>query len=189
MNKIAIAFRRGGWLGLCLQTILGIIPILILVFVLLFRSSAGRSNFIGIVLSYACLLVLIFTIYWCYRYIQMAEKLDDPERCPPKPEVVRCVWIGIVANVIGAVCGVLVNLGQVGRLLFRVLSVPQGGSTISTPGQGSAVFSQGAGIAPLEIVGLQASINIVAAELVGIIVGGWLLYSLSSRSPSRSTRS
>ncbi|MBP0001564.1 MAG: DUF3611 family protein [Cyanobacteria bacterium SID2] len=180
--QIAAAFRRAGWVGLWLQSIFAIIPVLILLFVLLFRGHLGQGNPIGAILSYACLLVLLFTIYWSFRYTQVAKQLEDPERRPHKSAVFRCVWIGIAANTIGAVCALLVNLGQVGQMLFTVLSLPPGASTMTTPLQGSAVFNRGPAITALQIVGLQASAIIIAAELAGIAVALWLLYYLTPRS-------
>ncbi|MCP6759596.1 MAG: DUF3611 family protein [Fischerella sp. CENA71] len=181
VHRIASEFRLLGWIGFWLQLFLGSIPLFIAIPTLFFRNNAGRvstQNGIGVFFAYACLLVLIFTIYWCFRYTRLSKKLDDPDLRPSRKEVTRDLWIGIIANVSGMIFAVIVLMTQVGLLLNKVLSIPQGASTIYRPIPGAAVATPGLPITPLQIISMQAVSCAIAAELVGVIVALWLLYRL-----------
>ncbi|MBD2430854.1 MULTISPECIES: DUF3611 family protein [Fischerella] len=181
VHRIASEFRILGWIGFWLQLVLGSIPLFIAIPTLLFRSNPGRvgtQNSIGVFFAYACLLVLIFTIYWCFRYTRLSKKLDDPDLRPSRKEVTRDLWIGILANISGMIFAVIVLLTQVGLLLNRVLSIPQGAATIYTPLPGAAIATSNLPITPLQIISMQAVSCAIAAELVGVIVALWLLYRL-----------
>ncbi|WP_026735124.1 DUF3611 family protein [Fischerella sp. PCC 9605] len=183
-NRIASEFRIVGWIGFFLQLALGLIPIFIAVPVLFFgdsqRRMANRYS-MGTFFAYACLFVLLFTIYWCFRYTRLSKKIDDPYLRPSKAEVIRDIWIGIIANVGGMIFAVIVMMTQVGLLLNRVLSLPQGASTIYTRVPGAAVATPGLPITPLQMMSMQAIVNAIAAELVGVIVALWLLYRIMPR--------
>lgn len=160
---------------------LGSIPLFIAIPTLLFRGNSGRvgtQNSIGVFFAYACLLALLFTIYWCFRYTRLSKKLDDPDLRPSRKEVTRDLWIGILANISGMIFAVIVLLTQVGLLLNRVLSLSQGAATIYTPLPGAAIATSNLPITPLQIISMQAVSCAIAAELVGVIVALWLLYRL-----------
>jgi hypothetical protein len=178
LHKLANAFRRWGWIGFWVQLILGFMPIMVLIFALVFRnlpnSDTSGNSLLFIILSYACLLALLFTLYWCFRYTRLSKKLDQPDKRPAKAEVIRCLWIGLVANVVGMAFAVIVGMGQVGTLLFKML--------FSSPSV--ALYNPRATIVPFDIIAMQAMINTIAAELIGVIISLWLLqrvYQVSSR--------
>ena len=178
--QIAATFRRLGWIGFWLQAFLGFIPIAILVFLLLFNPNS-RGFDLKVILACGCLLALVFTIYWCYRYTRLANKLENAELRPSKEEIIRSLWIGLLANVGGMSCAILVAIWLVSTLLFQMLSLPQGATTIA-PVQGAgeaAVISPGQVIVPNDLIAMQAMIITVAAELIGIMVALWLLRRVS----------
>ncbi len=180
VHQIASEFYRLGWIGFWVQLGLGIIPIVILLFVLLFdnrpNSAQAGNAWLGTILAYGCLLTLIFTIYWCFHYTQLSDQLKNPELRPSKAQIRRSLWIGILANLCGMTCAMIVALWRVGTLLFRMLSLPPGASTIYTPMPGAAVVNPGSIIVPMNMISLQAMMNTIAAELVGVTVTLWLLY-------------
>lgn len=180
VHQIAKSFHRWGWIGFWVQLGLGIIPILILLFVLLFDNKPNASQagnaWLGTILAYGCLLTLIFTIYWCFHYTQLSDRLRNLDTRPSKAEIRRSLWIGILVNLCGMTCALIVALWQVGTLLFRMLSLPPGASTIYTPVPGAAVVNPGSIVVPMNMIALQAMINTIAAELVGLMVTLWLLY-------------
>ncbi len=169
LPKLASAFRRWGWIGFWMQIILGLIPIMILGFALLFRnlpnSEASGNSMLFIILSSICLLTLLFTLFWCFRYTQLSKKLNRTEKPPAKADVVRCLWIGLVANVIGMAFAVTVGMGQVGTLIFKMLFLSPT----------SAIYNPRSLIVPFDIIAMQAMINTIAAELIGIAITLWLL--------------
>ena len=182
VQEIAFAFRRWGWVGFWVQIVFGFIPIIILIFALFFHNNSTDSTagnlYIGEFLAFGCLLALVFTIYWCFRYVQLSKKLENPQLRPPKIEVIQCLWIGLISNILGMLCAVIVSMGRVATLLWQMLSIPQGASVISTPGSNQAVINRGTLIVPLHMVGIQAMLSTIAAELAGIIVALWLLHLL-----------
>ncbi|MEL7034660.1 MAG: DUF3611 family protein [Cyanobacteria bacterium J06592_8] len=180
IHQLSKDFRRLGWIGFCLQAILGFIPFLILIFVLFLQPSltpeTQGTSFFGAILSYSCLLALIFTTYWCFHYTQVSRKLEDPQRRPQKTAVLRCLWIGLTANIIGMICAVIVGMGQIGTFLFKTLLLPSGATTIYRPIPGAAVLNPGSILAPFDLISLQAIMNAIAADLVGIIITSLLLF-------------
>lgn len=179
VQQISFAFRRWGWVGFWVQVAFAFIPVLILIFALFFTNNPADSRaeqlYVGEFLAFACLLVLVFTIYWCFRYVQLSKKLKDPQLRPPKAEVIQCLWIGLIANTLGMVCAVIVAMGRVLTLLWQMLSIPQGAVRLTTPGTQQAVINRGTLVVPLHMVGIQAMLSTIAAELVGIVVALWLL--------------
>jgi hypothetical protein len=181
-EEMAIAFRRWGWAGFWGQLALAAVPVAILLFATLVsppRQGLGNA-WLGVFLGYAALLVLIFTIYWCFRYTRIARDLEDPDYRPSRARVTQELWIGLLANAGGMACAVMLAMWKVGTLLFRLLSVPQN-ATLLAPEQGGTVVTRGALIVPLDMISLQAMVNTIAAELVGILVTLWLLRLILQR--------
>ncbi len=170
VQEIAVAFRRWGWIGFWVQILFAFIPVLILIFALFFSHNPAdgmeKTIYVGEILAFACLLALVFTIYWCFRYVQLSKRLEEPKMRPPKAEVIQCLWIGLIANISGMLCAVLVAMGRVATLLWKMLSLPQGASLISTPGNDQTIIRprpsgrglnyKGSVIVPLHMVGIQA---------------------------------
>ncbi|MBE9145072.1 DUF3611 family protein [Planktothrix mougeotii] len=183
VHEIAQDFRRLGWFGFWVQSILGIIPIFLLIFVLFLRPASPsnpQNSALGLVLGYGCLFALIFTLYWCFRYSQIGNQLEDPNQRPAKAEVIHALWLGISANLIGMACVILVGFLMVGSLLYRMLTLPPGGSKLLTPLPGTTVLNAGSIITPFNLIAMQAMVNAMAAELAGIAVSLWLLSRVSS---------
>ncbi|MBS0016181.1 MAG: DUF3611 family protein [Arthrospira sp. SH-MAG29] len=140
----------------------------------------------GLVLAYGCLLALGFTIYWCFHYTRIGDQLTDPDRRPSKASVTRSLWIGLATNIAGMICAMVVAMWKVGALLFRMLSVPPGAATIYNPSEGAAILSRsGPIIVPMDMITLQAAVNAMAAELVGILVSLFLLYQITQSLSNR----
>ena len=180
IHQLAGDFRRLGWIGFGLQAILGFIPLFMLLFVLFFKPNINPgvrgSSLVGVILSYICLTALVFTTYWCFRYTQVSKNLEKPGHRPQKNEVIRCLWIGLAANIIGMICAVFIGMIQIGNILLKILLLPPGSSTIFQPAPGAAVLSPGLIFTPFDMIAMQAIMNTIAAELVGIIVALWLLF-------------
>lgn len=186
-RQIASNFRIVGWVGFWLQALLGAIPILVLLSRALFvspqRSPASSSP--GLFLPFVCLAVLVFSIYWCFRYTRIGAQLVDPELRPAKANVVRDLQIGLIANLGITTISVLIAMGRVAEMTYKLLSLPQGAVAVSRD-QSGAIITQGSSlIAPSGMVVLQSIVNTIAAGLVGIIVALWLLYQVGQHRNSR----
>ena len=176
-HRIALAFRRLGWIGFWCQVVLGLIPIALMTFQWIFSSN---SQLIGVpdsgnILSFLDILTLLFTIYWCFRYTRLARKLEDDNQRPAKGRVTKEVWIGIIANLGVILLAVLIGMISVGGLLYAVLSIPQGATTILQPTPGGTVLNPAAKIVPMDMLALLAVMNVILAGLIGLMVSLGLL--------------
>jgi hypothetical protein len=185
-RQIARSFRWLGWIGFGLQCLLGFIPILVVVANVLIQpgrqQAAGFS--LGLWMAIACLFILVFSIYWCFRYTLLANKLEDRDLRPAKSEVIRDLKLGLVANTAMMSIALLIALFRVGGLTIKMLSLPQG-ATVVTPNQvGTTVGSSGTLITPSNMIAIQAMINTIAAGLVGLIVTMLLLYQVQQHRSS-----
>lgn len=172
-QRMASSLRRLGWVGLWLQVILGFIPVLVLIIKVLSGQSQITTS-LGLFLTIACLLALLLAIYWCFHYVRLARKLEDADLRPVKAVVIRSLWIGLTINIVGMFCAVLIAMGRIGTLTLNMLRLPQG-ATIITPGTGGDLINRGPLMTPSDMIIIQAMINTIAAELVGIIIALLLL--------------
>lgn len=187
-RQIAYAFRWLGWVGFALQSFLGLIPILVVVMVVLFdpkqQQQIGLS--LGLWLAIACLGMLIFSIYWCFRYTRLADLLEVADLRPGKVKVYRELKLGLVVNIGIMVIGVVIALLRVSALTFKMLTLPPG-STVISPNQAVTTVAQGTVIAPSNMIAIQAMVHAIAAGLVGIIVSLLLIAQVGKhRNPKES---
>lgn len=177
-QQIARSMRWLGWSGFWLQALLGFIPLLVVVTTVLTRMGQQRGGFsFGILLAIVCLIILVFSIYWCFRYTQLAGKLEHRELRPAKSQVSRDLKLGLLANFGIMAIAVLIALVRVGALTFNMLVLPQG-STVIAPQQAGTTIAQGALISPSNMIAIQAMVNAIAAGLVGAVVALLLLYQV-----------
>jgi hypothetical protein len=181
MNRTAASFQRLGWLGFWLQVLFGALPILMWIASVFFSPAQLTNRPVPwwTYLAYLCPIALIFTIYWCYRYTRLSPKLLDPELRPPRLEVIQLIRFGLLVNLTGMAFAIIVLLGQVTTLWFRISLLPTGSSTITTPLPGTTVVNSGAIILPLQMMGILAMVCTIAAEWVGTFISLILLYQVN----------
>ena len=166
----AKAFWRLGWIGFWTQIGFGSLPVVLIVYALIFGTRAGNS-LIGL-LTLASLLLLAFTTVWSYRYTRLAQQLADPERRPSHFVVQRAAWIGVAAGAAGIVFSMLVMLFEVAQLLIHFLRAPQAGvPVIQTTGAGTATW-----VSAADMMSLMALILSMFGELAFLILSLWLLF-------------
>ena len=173
IKRLAKDFHRIGWIGFWVQLVLGFLSALVILAAIfnhnLNLSRASQRSSIGLVLACVGLVMLAFAIYWCWCYPQVAKRLQNPRHYPSRAQVLRYLRFGLMANVAGMIFTVVAAEWNVGMLLLRVLTLPQG----------AAVYASGQLIEPLDIFVIQAKINTIGAELTGIIVALWLLHRVN----------
>ncbi|PSB21996.1 DUF3611 domain-containing protein [Phormidesmis priestleyi ULC007] len=180
-QQIAHSFRWLGWTGFWLQALLGFIPILVVVVNVLFKPGQSGGFSFGLWLAIACLVALIFSIYWCFRYTRLASKLEVRDQRPAKSQVMRDVKLGLLANIGIMTIAVLIAMMRVSGLTYKMLTLPQGGAVL-TPNQiGTTLAAPGALITPSSMIAIQAMISAIAAGLVGAVVALLLLYQVGQR--------
>jgi hypothetical protein len=163
--------RRMGWFGLIVQSMLGFIPLLVVV-TRIFRSQQTGGFGGGLWLAMVCLLVLLFSIYWCFRYTRLAARLVRTDNRPSKSAVKRALKLGLLSNLAILSLATLIALWQVSAMTLRLLSVPQG-ATVLAP---NAAVPSAALITPSNMIAIYAMVSTIAAGLVGLIVALLLIY-------------
>lgn len=179
-QQVARSLRWLGWGGFWLQALLGFIPVLVVVTNVLSKpGQQQRSGFsVGLWLAIACLIIMLFSIYWCFRYTRLANQLENPDLRPAKSQVIRDLKLGLLANIGMMALAVLIALLRVGGLTFKMLTLPQGATVIAPNQIGTTVAAPGALITPSNMIAIQAMINAIAAGLVGAVVALLLLYQV-----------
>lgn len=170
-EDIARWSQRLGWVGLVLQALLGFIPLLVIITRIFRGQQIGRFGW-GLWLAIACLLVLLFSIYWCFRYTRLAARLRQPDRRPPKSAVQRSLKLGLLSNLAILILATTIALWQVSAMTLRLLAVPQG-ATVLAPNVG---IPPAALITPANMITIYAMISTIAAGLVGLTVALLLIY-------------
>lgn len=183
IEGLANTFRRLGRFGFWVQVVLGGFPVVLMLYVLLFTGSlsvSGTRAGLPLVeyLTILNLLLLLFTTIWFYRYPGLGRRLLDPGMRPAESKVLRTVWIGLVASSLGAIFSMVVLLLEVGQLLFYFLAAPQGGipAIQTTPG---TIGGAASWVSTVDIASIMALLLTLAAEVVALVLGLWLLFRTS----------
>jgi hypothetical protein len=175
-DSLAKAFSRLGWIGFWIQIAIGSIPVILIIYAVIFgrNSSAGtRGGFLLVeYLTIAGLMVLVFTTIWSYRYTRLAEQIADSTRRPSEFAVQRIAWVGVAASASGIVFSMLVMLFEVAQLLIYFLRAPQAGvPVIQTTGGGQASW-----ISAADMMNLMALTLTMFGELAVLSFSLWLLF-------------
>jgi hypothetical protein len=176
-ESIAKQFSRLGWIGFWMQIALIILPIILLLYVL-FISSPESAQSKGIdlsnYLSYGSLLVMLFTIFWFYRYTRLAKRIPDPALRPAKSSVIQTLWIGLGASGLGILFSMILMINAVLRLLFVLLATPQTGVPFAAPGGDPSKT-----LSAFDAVSLTSLLFTLTAELIVLGFSLWLLFRVT----------
>jgi hypothetical protein len=181
-SSLSRAFFRLGWAGFWIQVVFGSIPVLVMVYYAIFsRSSTASENGLAFIkyLVIADLLLLLFTIYWSYRYTRVARRLMDPDRRPSEAHVIGTAWTGVVASTAGIVFSMIVMLIETATLLFYFLRAPQGGVPVFQTSATGAVYY----VSSVDMVNLMALMLALFAEQIVLVFSLWLLFRTTLGSP------
>lgn len=176
IDQIAKAFRITGWISFWIQLVLTVGSGVIL----LFASTVSRTPNVntnnpgtgfGATLTTGGLLVLFFSIYWAFRYVTIGRQLVGTATVrPKKSETIQMLRIGLLASLGGMLLALLGAEAIVGALAAKAFSQGLGGFVN---------VDQSKFIQPLDILVVQASINVILAQFAGIGASLWLLNRMS----------
>ena len=176
--KLAKRFSRLGWTGFWIQLALIIIPVLLLIYLLIFASpdSAQRRGIdLSNYLSYGGLMVMVFTTFWFYRYTRLAGRIADPATRPSQLSVVRTLWIGLWAGCLGILFSMMLLLGSVGRLLFALMTMPQTGIPVAAVGGGDPART----VSAIDATSMLSLLLMLSAEFIVLAFTLWLLFQVT----------
>ncbi len=173
LRDIAKNFRLAGWIGFWVQLVLTVISSVILLFAgALSRPPGANQNSpttgIGVVVTIFGILVLLFNMYWAlFCYIPIGRRLDgNPANRPKRPETIQVLRTGLIASLVGMLLSLLGAQATVGLLAAKAFNQGIGGFVNTDPSK----FIQ-----PLDILVVQASVNVILAQFFGIGAALWLL--------------
>lgn len=178
LDKLGRQFFRFGWLGFWIQLALLTVPLLLLVYVLVFSGPTSPKRMgidLGNYLSYGSLVVMLFTTFWFFRYTRVGKQLSGPDRRPPRSSVEHTLWIGLWASIIGILFSMGLLFGAAGRMLFILLANPQTGIMVAPPPGSMPTES----LSAIDAVSLTSLLIILAAELLVLGLSVWLLFRTS----------
>jgi hypothetical protein len=183
-QQMARSCRRLGWTGLVLQILFGFLPVLVVVAHILLNLGRGEAAAFsgGLWLAIICLILLLFSIYWCFRYILVARRLDGQDGRPAKSEVRRVLKVGLLTNLGIMLLAVVITLWRVSELTWRLLFSPQNAGLMS-PGQATVALTQGTLVTPSNMITIHAMVSTVAAGLVGTIVALLMIAQVAKHRP------
>jgi hypothetical protein len=176
LESIARSFRRLGWLGFWIQIVVGALPLAMLVYVAV-NKVAGGSLTLEIMdyLALAGLIILAFTALWSYRYTRLGKQIADSNRCPTWEAVVKTLWVGLWAGIVGISMSVLLLVVEVVRLLILFLKAPQAGVPVIR----TEADQRTAWVSAIDVVSLLADLCTLIGELVVIAITLWLLFRIT----------
>lgn len=178
LQEIASTFRLTGWISFWVQLVLTVISSAILLFASISSRTPTAANnpgtSVGVVLTVCGIGVLGFNMFWAItRYVPIGRRLAAPAPArPKKAEAVQVLRMGLIASLIGTVLALLGAEAIIGLLFGKAVSQGVAGFVNTDP----AKFIQ-----PLDILVVQASINVILAQFCAIAASLWLLNKMSKQ--------
>ena len=175
LKEIASTFRFAGWFSFWFQLVLTIISSAILLFAAVStRNPNGNSlgTGVGVVLTVCGIAVLGFNMFWSVaKYVVIGRRLNAAATVrPKKAEAIQTIRTGLIASLIGILLALLGAEAIVGLLFGKAVNQGFAGFVNVDPGK----FIQ-----PIDILVVQASINVILAQFVAITTSLWLLNKMS----------
>jgi hypothetical protein len=176
-EKLAKHFLRLGWIGFWVQLVLLSLPVFLLFYVLFIKSSEtifSKGIDLSAYLSNGSLLVMLFTTFWFYRYTKLAPRIAAPEFRPSQKSVVKTIWVGLWASVVGVFFSMMLMVSAVTRLLFVLLATPQTGIPVAAMGS-----NPGHTLSAIDAVSLTSLLFTLSAELTILLFSIWLIFKVT----------
>jgi hypothetical protein len=181
-RRLGQRFRRVGWLGFWLQIVLGAVPVALGTWFYMLSPNVsmpgGRIPLVGLLAS-CVLLILLFTTVLFFYYTRVGRRLADGTSRWTRPRLKGLVRVGLAASGISVLFSSIIMIGEITHMLLTFLEFPQGGvPVIQTTVQDSTWISA------LDVLSLLALALSVAAEILILGLGLWLMYWLSRAAPA-----
>jgi hypothetical protein len=180
-RSLGRSFTRLGWTGLWLQVLFGPLPIAGAVYYALFSRADSGTRGLGIMpyLTAGNLVLLLFTMWWSYRYILLGRRILDPQRRPSESDLLGVVWTGVLLSTVSMLFSMIVLFIDAANLLFYFLKSPQAGMpVIQTSGVEGVHW-----VSSIDMLSLMVLILVLFSELIVLIFSLWLLFQATLGSP------
>ena len=170
LQHIAKTISFTGWITVWVQLVLLIVSGLALLFAATGRDFAQQQNTglgVGIFWGVCGIVVLLFSVYWNFRYTRLGKRLANPNITlhPSKAETVRAMRLGIMVSLVGILISILGAGATVGVLVAKSVSQPPG----------VAITDPYRIIRAMDVFVEVANINSIAAHFLSTVASLWLL--------------
>ncbi len=170
LQGIANNIHLTGWITFWAQLGLAVVSALALLFAATGRDFAEQENAglgVGIFWAGCGIVVLLFSIYWDFRYTRIGKRLANPNPVlhPSKADTIKMIRLGIIAALIGILLTILGAGSTLGVLVAKSISQPPG----------VAITDPYKIIRALDVFVAVANVNGIAAHFVGTVSSLWLL--------------
>lgn len=183
VQRVALAFRRTGWISFWAQLVPGVISAGSLIFASFGLAAAATTTTPGVpsptstetgtgaFFSMLGLIALAASVFWAFRYARLGRRLQtaDTRVRPKRGEAFQLLRVGLMINLAGMLLTFLGAQAIIGSLVIKASA------------QGFAIFSGGAArfVNPLDMLLVLATTNINMAHFIGIVASLWLLRVMS----------
>lgn len=175
-QKIALTLRRFGWISFWTQLILGVISTLILVFAGFTLATpqpdnqAGQGIGFGLFFVVCGLVALGIGIYFAYRYTGIASRLlaANGSNIPSKAQTLQTIRLGLIVSLVGMLLTIIGSFAVIGSLVALALAEQQNPVGLACND-----------VPPIDLFVVQANINTIFANFVGIAISLWLFNRVS----------
>ncbi|QKD83341.1 DUF3611 family protein [Thermoleptolyngbya sichuanensis A183] len=181
VQRVALAFRRTGWISFWAQLVPGVISAGSLIFASFGLAAATTTPGVpsptstetgtGAFFSMLGLIALAASVFWAFRYARLGRRLQtaDTRVRPKRGEAFQLLRVGLMINLAGMLLTFLGAQAIIGSLVIKASA------------QGFAIFSGSAArfVNPLDMLLVLATTNINMAHFIGIVASLWLLRVMS----------
>ena len=170
-QEFARTLKTISWVAFWLQLGLAVVSVAILSFAIADPNfnlkGTNPMSGTGLFFAVSGIFALSIGIYWAFSYTRLAVQLQDFDGGIhlKKSEVIRVLWKGLFINGVGAILTLLGVEAIVGTLIAKSL----------TQVEGLAIYNSSQLIEPLDLLVIQANVNTIVAQAMGILLAAWLI--------------
>lgn len=174
VKRASSSLKVGGNFGLWVQLILGVVSAITLLVAspnLANSQSTTQATGVGVFFALGGIIALGVSIYFCFRYTQISRRLlaSDANSRPSRAVILRQLRISLIVNLVGLLLTILGAQAIVGIVLVKSLTQPQ-----LVIGAKPEEF-----VNSIDLLIIQANVNIIAAHFAGILSSLWLTQRLN----------
>lgn len=181
LKNLGGSFRLVGWISFWIQAILGVVSggLVLMAFVTSVSGESQASNplgGLGLLFTVGGLLAMWLSAFWSFRYTRWGRRFLAPaEAFPSKAETLKFIKLVLVTDLAGILVTFIAVFSSVGVSIGKILA------------NGAVSFPQSSRqlVEPIDLLLIQACVNVLAGLFAGVVASLWLLQRTTQQRPSR----
>ncbi|MBH8574085.1 DUF3611 family protein [Nostocaceae cyanobacterium CENA369] len=167
---IGNTIRLTGWIAFWAQLGIAVVSGIALLFAATGRGFTDQANpglGVGIFWAVCAVLVLLFGVYWDYRYTRIGKSLENlnPALHPSKADTTKTIRLAIIVSLVGILLAILGSGATIAVLVAKSISQPPG----------VAITDPDKIIRALDVFVMLGNITAITGNFLGTIASIWLL--------------